>query len=1131
MAGRLGRRDFLRALGGLGLVWRAPRWALAEADVFPVEFDKRHPYEELYKYVGLGSDEFACEADAGDIAEQFRQRLAAGEAGDLEPLADDDALRVYPLGGKLRYEIRGGRGGSRTYREGLVAYRWDEGSLDEVRSSDVSYEHRYERETPLFRDATEDTFGATTSYRGQLRYGLPYWRSRVDSASGIDVYGETGIAVGDIDGSGRDAVYLCAPGGLPNRLYRFDDTGTAQDITQEAGLGLLDHTSAALFADFRNSGVQDLVVLRGGGPVLFLNDGNGVFRLAPGAFQFATPAGGGFTSLSAADYDGDGKLDIYLCTYSYFQSEDQYAYPIPYHDARTGPPNFLFRNQLEEDGTGRFVDVTNEVGLDQHNDRYSFAAAWCDYDFDGHPELYVANDFGRNNLYKFDGERFEDIAEEAGVVDIGPGMSATWFDADAKGSPDLYVTNMWTAAGQRVVDDSAFPHKGSEELREAYRRHAKGNTLYRNRGDGGFREAEGEATMGRWAWSGDGFDFDGDGVPEIYVCCGMITNPSEEPKPDLMSFFWRQVVAKSPANDDPRPAYENGWNAINQLIREDYSWNGDEPNVFYKREDGRYADQSGVSGLDFAEDSRTYAVTDLSGDGRLDILLKSRLGPQVRALRNQSSAGNSVIVLALEGTQSNRDAIGAYVTVEPDDDSGRTPSVCLQAGSGFLSQHTKRLHLGIGKAPRARRITVRWPSGSRETLEDVAAGALYAVREGEGIVSTERLRSAAEPQPWSPRAEGVNQHVREPTWLLEPVPLPEERPGPWFVILSREEVAVDGDIAHTVVRLDREGADLAGMYSIFQRYLFDYRAPLRLPMALLVDEHSRAHKVYFDVPDAATMRADLGALTTRVEPDGALPFAGRYIVKPKRNYFRHGTAFYWAGFSEPALRYLEEVLRQNEANPKAHVAVGQLHLTGDRVERAAKHLERARELGADSAELWNNLGGVAMARENYPEAATYFERSLARAPDAPYALANLGHAYRVAGRTAEAERTLRRALEVAPEDAGAANQLGLLLGKSGQLEEAKKYFQSAIASERDNVSAINNLAVLYMQLGQPGDAIAALQYGIRTVPGGEETYMNLARVYVQRGERDRAVQTLRQLLDAVPGSKVATNALRELGEL
>ena len=171
--------------------------------------------------------------------------------------------------------------------------------------------------------------------------------------------------------------------------------------------------------------------------------------------------------MSAADYDRDGRVDLYLCTYVYFQSEDQYRYPAPYHDAQNGPPNFLFHNRLTADGDGFFEDVTAAAGLDENNNRYSFAPAWCDYNGDGWPDLYVANDFGRKNLYKNEGGHFRDVADVAGVEDIGPGMSAAWFDYDGDGRPDLYVSNMWTAAGQRLTADAHFRPVAKDGLAEA----------------------------------------------------------------------------------------------------------------------------------------------------------------------------------------------------------------------------------------------------------------------------------------------------------------------------------------------------------------------------------------------------------------------------------------------------------------------------------------------------------------------------------------------------------------------------------------------------------------------------------------------------------------------------------------
>src|SRR5207302_8789327 len=139
------------------------------------------------------------------------------------------------------------------------------------------------------------------------------------------------------------------------------------------------------------------------------------------------------------------------------QTEAQYRYPAPYHDARNGPPNFLFRNRLDENGDGRFEDVTAESGLHQNNNRFSFAPAWCDSNGDGWPDLYVANDFGRKNLYRNNGDgTFTDVAGEAGVEDFGAGMSVCWFDYDNDGNQDLYVADMWSPGGERVAMQESF---------------------------------------------------------------------------------------------------------------------------------------------------------------------------------------------------------------------------------------------------------------------------------------------------------------------------------------------------------------------------------------------------------------------------------------------------------------------------------------------------------------------------------------------------------------------------------------------------------------------------------------------------------------------------------------------------
>jgi hypothetical protein len=342
----------------------------------------------------------------------------------------------------IRYNLVGRRNAGREQRVGYWFTRWspDEHNTWRVLEWRATEEMLSRAREPIFLDITAQALGQIQSYKNQMLRGVDHWRTVLDGACGIDVYGNNGVAVGDIDNDGFDDIYVCQPAGLPNRLYRNRGDGTFEDVTQTSGVGVLDATAFALFADFENKGLQDLLVVCGSGPLLFLNQGNGRFALKRDAFKFDQPPQGTFTQAALADYDRDGRLDIYFCLYSYYLGLDQYHYPAPYVDARNGPPNFLFHNE----GNATFQDRTAAAGLNVDNDRYSFACAWGDFTSNGWPDLYVANDFGRSNLYRNNGDgAFTSVSTQAGVEDPGAGMSACWFDADGDGKQDIYVANMW----------------------------------------------------------------------------------------------------------------------------------------------------------------------------------------------------------------------------------------------------------------------------------------------------------------------------------------------------------------------------------------------------------------------------------------------------------------------------------------------------------------------------------------------------------------------------------------------------------------------------------------------------------------------------------------------------------------
>ena len=378
-------------------------------------------------------------------------------------------------------------------------------------------------EGPLLADCTEAVLGANPSFRQQLSLGIDHWRDTLDWRLGLDVAGPHGLAVGDVNGDGLDDVFLCEPGGLPNRLYVQNPNGTARDVSAAAGVDWLEPATSALLVDMDNDGDQDLLFTSGRYFVSCENNGDTTFQQ-----RTVLTMAGVARSMAAADYDNDGSLDIYICCYigrNVALDDVGLGMPMPYQDANNGPANYLFANL----GDWRYQDVTSKVGLDTNNHRFSYAAAWEDYDSDGDADLYVANDFGRNNLYRNDGGTFVDVAAEAGVEDIATGMSVSWGDYNRDGHMDLYVGNMFSTAGNRIMYQRQFQSQTDEATRNVFRRLARGNSLFANNGDGSFRDVSIEAgvTFGRWAWASLFTDLNNDGWEDIIVANGMITSAED----------------------------------------------------------------------------------------------------------------------------------------------------------------------------------------------------------------------------------------------------------------------------------------------------------------------------------------------------------------------------------------------------------------------------------------------------------------------------------------------------------------------------------------------------------------------------------------------------------------------------
>lgn len=404
--------------------------------------------------------------------------------------------------------------------------RLEDGSpprLESIRVSDYEEIATSGEQGSLFADGTALVLGGNPSYREQLSYSLDHWREILDWRFGLDFIGSHGLAVGDVNGDGLEDVFYCETGGLPNRLFVQQPDGTARDASVESGVDYLEPTHSALLVDLDNDADQDLVLASGRFLLFLENDGAGRFERR--TIHDSTSV---IRSITAVDFDQDGALDVYAC--GYFPRETPadsvgLGRPMPYHDANNGGRNLLLANRR----SWKLEDVTEAVGLEMNNRRFSYAAAWEDFDNDGDLDLYVANDFGRNNLYRNDRGRFVDVAASAGVEDIGAGMSVSWGDYNRDGLIDLHVGNMFSSAGQRITGQRQFKDGVSDGTRASYQRHARGNSLFENAGDGTFRDVSIEAavTVGRWAWSSNFVDVNSDGWEDLLVANGMVTSPED----------------------------------------------------------------------------------------------------------------------------------------------------------------------------------------------------------------------------------------------------------------------------------------------------------------------------------------------------------------------------------------------------------------------------------------------------------------------------------------------------------------------------------------------------------------------------------------------------------------------------
>ena len=505
-----------------------------------------------------------------------------------------------------------------------------------------------------------------------------------------------GVALLDADADGWLDVFLVGGGrrtgpAEPSRLFRNRGDGSFADVSAGSGLDKRGWGQGACAGDYDNDGRTDLFVTYYGQSVLYRNQG-GTFQDVTRAADLRGPDRYS-TGCAFLDYDRDGRLDLFVSAYVAFEDALRYRPGTPGQncswkgfDVMCGPAglggatNLLFRGNPD----GTFADVTDRAGIAKAPASYGFTPLVLDYDNDGWPDVYVANDSRASLL--FHNERDGTFRERGliagaaltadGRAQAGMGVAAADFDRD--GWLDIVKTNF----------DDDTP------------------SLYRNLGDGGFEEVSEPAGLGvnrTYLGWGVGFpDVDLDGWPDL-----LIVNGHVYPEADRAG---------------PRYAYA-------------------QKTLFYRNREGRFEDVSGRAGpaLAVPRAARGAAFGDLFDRGRLDVVVNTMNGAPA-LLHDCATPSGQALVIGLEGTRSNRSALGARVTVHA---GGRRLIDEVRSGGSFLSQSDLRLHFGLGPLARAERIEVAWPSGARDVVERVAGGQRVTLREGAGIVQARPFANTA----------------------------------------------------------------------------------------------------------------------------------------------------------------------------------------------------------------------------------------------------------------------------------------------------------------------------------------------------------------------------------------------------
>jgi hypothetical protein len=509
------------------------------------------------------------------------------------------------------------------------------------------------------------------------------------------------VSIVDVDRDGWSDIYVTNSGeGSKNALYRNLGDGKFKDIAGELGIADVNQpgtgvSMSAVWGDYDNDGYDDLLLVKWGRPELFHNDqGRGFTRVSERA---GLPKWLNANTAIWFDYDGDGKLDLFIGGY-FSETIDLWKLtttkimPDSFEYATNGGRKFLLRNL----GDGRFEEVAEKLGINSR--RWALAAVAADLRGTGRPDLFIANDYGVSELFLNEGTRFREAGQETGVG-FAPksGMNAALGDILNQGRYAVYVSNI-SEDGILIQGNNLWvPREGANVKGLKY------DNLARAFG----------VELGGWSFGAQFGDLNNDGALDLYLTNGYVSL-------DRNRSYWYDYSKVAGGNSTIIGDAAN-WPAFDGRSLAGYQ----PKRVWLNDGAGRFSDVAQAVGATDVYDGRAVAGADLWNRGVLDVVVANQSGPLL-VYRNTVAPGNAWIEFELEGTASNRSAIGAQVTLHW---GGAQQVQDVSGGSGFSAQNQRRLHFGLGKNTKVDKAVIRWPSGKVQTLEHPAAGTLHKVKE------------------------------------------------------------------------------------------------------------------------------------------------------------------------------------------------------------------------------------------------------------------------------------------------------------------------------------------------------------------------------------------------------------------